>query len=67
MLSCHQVTRLFSESQERPLTLQERMPLKFHTMMCAGCRNFGQQMHTLRYLTRSYVAGKDEQVRNVGE
>ncbi len=60
MLSCHEVTRLFSESQERPLTLQERMPLKLHTMMCAGCRNFGQQMHTLRSLTRGYAAGQDE-------
>ena len=52
MLNCQQVTRLLSESQERTLTLQERMSLKVHVMMCSGCRNFGNQMLTLRQFTR---------------
>ncbi|WP_329604330.1 zf-HC2 domain-containing protein [Undibacterium griseum] len=59
MLNCQNVTRLYSESQERPLTLQERMSVKMHVMMCSGCRNFGEQMHILRQAARTYVQGAD--------
>lgn len=59
MLNCKNVTRLFSEGQERPLTLNERMSLKMHVMMCSGCRNFGQQMDTLRQVTRAYAKRKN--------
>ena len=62
MLNCQEVTRLFSESQERSLSLKERMALKMHVMMCSGCRNFGQQMHTLRHVARAYVKGDNERV-----
>ncbi|NMM27773.1 MAG: hypothetical protein HHJ12_10920 [Glaciimonas sp.] len=60
MLNCQQVTRLYSESQERRLNLQERMTLKVHVMMCSGCRNFGKQMHTLRHVARAYAKRQDE-------
>jgi hypothetical protein len=60
MLNCQQVTRLFSESQERTLTLKEQIPLKMHVMMCSGCRNFGKQMHILRHVARAYAKGVDE-------
>lgn len=59
MLNCMNATRLYSESQERPLTLQERMALKVHGMLCTGCRNFGQQMQTLRQSARAYAKGAD--------
>jgi predicted anti-sigma-YlaC factor YlaD len=62
MLNCHEATRLLSESQERTLDLQERISLKMHVMMCSGCRNFGQQMHTLRQMARAYAKGADERV-----
>ncbi|GAA6144746.1 MAG: hypothetical protein CSH37_14505 [Thalassolituus sp.] len=52
MLSCEQATRLLSESQERSLTLSEKMNLKVHTAMCSGCRNFGRQLTSLRELIR---------------
>jgi heterodisulfide reductase subunit B len=61
MLNCHDATRLMSESQERPLSLMERMSLKLHVSMCSGCSNFKEQMGVLRKLTRSYAKGKDEQ------
>ena len=48
MLNCQQVTRLLSESQERTLTLQERISLKMHGMMCSGCRNF--ESRCIRYV-----------------
>lgn len=59
MLNCREVTRLLSESQERTLGLQERMPLKMHLMMCKGCRNFGKQMNTLREMARTYAKRED--------
>ena len=57
MMNCQQVTRLLSDAQERQLSLKERAALKVHTMMCSGCRNFDQQMGTLRELTHEYVKG----------
>lgn len=60
MLNCKNVTRLFSEEQERPLTLKERMSLKVHVMMCSGCRNFRQQMYTLRRVARTYAKKENE-------
>ena len=60
MLNCREATRLLSEAQEHPLTLPERLSLKMHVMMCSGCRNFGQQMHVLRQITRAYTEGADE-------
>lgn len=60
MLNCHDATRLMSEAQERELGLKERVSLKMHVMMCSGCRNFGQQMHTLRQTMRAYANGEDE-------
>lgn len=58
MLNCQEVTRLFSERQERKLTLKEAMDLRFHTLMCTGCRNYGKHLQALRILARSYAQGK---------
>lgn len=59
MLNCTEVTRLYSESLEHPLTLRQRMAVQSHAMMCSGCRNFGKQMHQLRSLSQQYVDRKD--------
>jgi len=61
MLSCHQATRLLSESQERPLSMKEKMGLKFHTTMCSGCRNFGKSVGTIREAMRGFAKGDYEQ------
>lgn len=58
MLNCQEVTRLFSESQERKLTFKETMGLKLHTLMCNGCRNYGKHLQYLRILARSYAKGE---------
>lgn len=57
MLNCHQATRLYSEAQERPLTLQERLQLQLHIAICRGCRNFGKQLPLLRLISRRYAGG----------
>ncbi len=54
-MNCQQVTRLLSDAQERKLSLQDRAALKVHVMMCSGCRNFAQQMDTLREIAHSYA------------
>lgn len=60
MLNCHEVTRLVSESKERPLLLKEKMALKMHTMMCSGCRNFEKQIDMIRQTSHAFAKGADE-------
>lgn len=57
MMNCQQATRLLSEAQERQLSLGEKWALKFHVMMCSGCRKFSRQMNTLRDIARDYAKG----------
>lgn len=53
MLSCNEVTRLLSDSQERTLHLNERVMMRMHLMMCSGCRNFERQMTVIRNAMRT--------------
>lgn len=55
MLNCKEATRLISESQERKLSLLEIMPLKFHVMMCSGCKNFSLQVPFLSQAMRAFA------------
>ena len=59
MMNCKEATRLLSEKKDRPLSAQEKMALKFHTMICAGCRNFGKQMDALSVFSQAYIKDKD--------
>ncbi|TDW58527.1 zf-HC2 domain-containing protein [Oceanimonas baumannii] len=58
MLKCHQATRLMSEAQERSLTAGEKLSLRLHTLICAACHNFQQQLPVLRRLSRTYARRK---------
>ncbi len=49
---CDEVTRLVSESQERPLTRWERSRLWAHYKICDWCRRYQQQLELLGRLTR---------------
>ena len=60
MLKCQEATRLYSEAQERHLTFTERASLKFHVMICRGCKNFGRQMLDLGRFARGYAQGENE-------
>lgn len=55
MLTCKEVTHLLSESQDRKLTLAERMHMEMHLAMCKGCSNFKRQMEFLRAACRRYA------------
>lgn len=61
MLSCREATRLFSESQERTLTLREKTALRLHKAMCAGCRHCQQHMDALRKAAQTFAKGIDEE------
>ena len=47
---CKRMTELMSQQLDRPLSVSERVGLRFHLMMCAGCRNFERNMAHLRQL-----------------
>lgn len=57
MMNCQQATRLISESQDRTLSLSEKMTLKMHVMMCAGCKNFSLQISFLSQADESLCRG----------
>lgn len=63
MLNCRQASRLISEAQERPLSLPEKIALKMHVLMCAGCKNFSLQVPFLSKAMRAYAQGKDEDAK----
>jgi hypothetical protein len=51
-LSCKEATRLMSQSQDRALSLGERVALKLHLVMCRGCRAVSEQLEFLRRAVR---------------
>jgi hypothetical protein len=59
MKNCKDITRLFSERMERPLSTSERIHLKLHCMMCTGCKNFGDHMLDIRLMARQFAKGSD--------
>lgn len=60
MMNCRQATRLISESQDRALSLPEKLALKMHVMMCSGCKNFSLQVPFLSQAMKAYARGLDE-------
>lgn len=54
MRNCEEMTRLISESQDRPLSFAEKVEMSFHTMMCSGCRAFKSNTSKLRDITRMH-------------
>lgn len=58
MLSCREVTEICSAEMERPLRIGEKLSLRTHLMMCAGCTNYRKQMKALRQVMQAYADGK---------
>jgi len=48
ILSCREATRLASQGLDRPLSFGERVRLRVHLAVCAGCTNFSRQAELLR-------------------
>jgi hypothetical protein len=54
MRSCKETTELLSQAQERTLKRSERWAVRFHLLLCDGCRNFRAQLELLRTAVRRY-------------
>lgn len=59
-MSCQHATRLISESQERALSMPEKLSLKMHVLVCSGCKNFSLQVPFLSKAMKAYAKGFDE-------
>ena len=57
MLSCRQATELMSQEQDRVLSFSERIGLRLHVWICAGCNNYRRQMSVLRAACRRFGGG----------
>jgi predicted anti-sigma-YlaC factor YlaD len=66
MLNCKQVAAVCSLELERPLGWTQQLSLHAHLMICTGCRNYREQLKTLRHAMRAYAqckAAVDERER----
>jgi len=54
MLNCKETSELLSQAQDRLLTTGDRLRLRLHLLLCAGCRNFSRQLEFMRATLRRY-------------
>ena len=60
MMDCREATELMSRAREERLTLGQRIGLRLHTLICAGCRRTGEQFELIGQLVR----GKPQKQKN---
>ena len=63
MMDCREATELMSRAREEKLTLGQRIGLRLHTLICAGCRRTGEQFELIGQLVR----GKPQKEKNNSE
>ncbi len=56
MLNCKETTRLLSESQDRPLTLIEKINLRLHLSFCDGCTRYKSHLNNIRHFLNHYFS-----------
>ena len=54
MLNCKEISRLYSDSMDQPITTGQRMGMWMHLMMCPQCLRFTRQLKLLRRAVRRY-------------
>ncbi|MDD5295763.1 MAG: zf-HC2 domain-containing protein [Rhodocyclaceae bacterium] len=59
MMNCHEAHKLVIRAQDAPLSLMERLGLRFHLFICTACSSFERQMEFLRAACRRFP-GDDE-------
>ena len=52
MLKCKDASRLRSQSQDRRLTIGEKIGLRVHLWICDSCREFSRQLQLIRQACR---------------
>ncbi len=61
--ACNEISRLASDSLDRPLTLAERLKFKLHLSMCSHCRDYDHNMRFIHKITALIRETKFGQVR----
>ena len=54
MISCKKAAELVCQSLDRPLSIRERLQLRFHLLMCRGCKAFMEQSRRLDEAIRKH-------------
>ena len=57
--TCHEISRLVSESMDRELSVRERLGLWMHLKMCKLCAGFAEDMRRIRDVIREKLAASD--------
>ncbi|MFO7648335.1 MULTISPECIES: zf-HC2 domain-containing protein [Halomonas] len=60
MMMCKAATRLMSLKQDRRLTFQESLSLRFHLTMCGACRQCDRQFSLLHRVGKRFEAEFEE-------
>lgn len=61
--TCRETSALLSQTQDRKLTLFERVGLRLHLVACNGCRQFERQLAFMRSAVKRYLEGDDHPQR----
>ncbi|MCV2368802.1 anti-sigma factor family protein [Roseateles oligotrophus] len=51
---CKGITRIVLEGQERRLSLNERLIVRAHWLICKACTNFGKQVALMNKASRRW-------------
>ena len=58
--SCREVTRLVLESQDRELSLADRLALQIHWRLCESCTRFRNQADVMREAMKRWRGYRDQ-------
>ncbi|MDD7426253.1 MAG: zf-HC2 domain-containing protein [[Actinobacillus] rossii] len=57
-MNCLEVTKLVSDSQERPLSFKEKIGVRSHLLYCPHCRNFAKHCQQMSQLMKKFANEK---------
>ena len=60
---CHDITRLISQSLDRPLPLRTRIAMRIHYLICVWCERYRDQLGFLRKAVKSCPEHGAERMR----
>lgn len=60
LLECQEVSRLITHSMDEPLTLRQRLLVRWHLLVCRYCRRFQKQIFWLRKILQTKSKMTDE-------
>lgn len=55
MPSCADISALVSEGFDHPLSLHQRLSIRFHVSLCRFCRRYEKQLHQLQHGFSGYA------------